>query len=100
MLITYVLVVHLILAALVLAGFSYRYIQAFRLKNYPEKGRNSLFAGSLLLVISGVLLSVIGKLPLRGLCLDSLGLITALLVMEFGLRKLGHVLYARDNSDS
>lgn len=88
MLIPLILVVHITLAFGVGAGFIYRYVLAFKNKSYPTTGRNTMFGGLVGLVASGVLLSVIGKLPITSLCLDSLGLVIAFLVMEVGLQKL------------
>ena len=92
MLITYILITHLTLAALVAFGFIYRYYRAFRTRSYPSTGRKLMLGGSVSLVISGVALSMVSKIAITGVCLESLGLITALLVMEFGLQKLGGTL--------
>jgi hypothetical protein len=97
MFIAIVLVVHLTLAAAVSVGFIYRYILTFKNKNYPRTGRTALFGGSIGLVISGVLLAGIAKLPITSLCLESLGIIVALLVMEFGLQRLSGRLATEKN---
>lgn len=97
MLISLILVVHISLAAAVTVGFIWRYILAFKNKEYPTKGRKYVFGGSVGLVITGILLAVMGKLPVTSLCLDSLGLVVALLVMEVGLQKLSGVLAAEKN---
>ncbi len=88
MLISLILIVHITLAAGVIAGFVYRYILAFKNKEYPLTGRNALFAGTAGLIITGVFMAIIAKLPITSLCLDSLGIVVALLVMEVGLQKL------------
>ena len=81
-----VLIAHLILAFSVAAGYIVRYILAFKEKNYPSGGRTPLFVGSGLLVVSGVTLAVLAKLPVKSLCLESLGIIVALIVLELGLQ--------------
>src|SRR5665213_2212390 len=81
-----VLIPHVLLAFAVGAGFLARYILAFKQKAYPKAGRTPLFFGSALLVVSGVALAVVDKLPVTGLCLDSLGIIVALIVLEVGLQ--------------
>jgi uncharacterized membrane protein SirB2 len=92
MLITIILIAHLTLAALVVAGFSYRYFMAFKRKSYPATGQGALLGGSTMLVISGITLSILSKVAITNLCLESLGLIVALFVMEFGLKMLGNGL--------
>jgi TRAP-type C4-dicarboxylate transport system permease small subunit len=92
MVITYVLVIHILLAAFVLIGFGYRYFQAFKNKTYPKSGIKSLFSGSIALVITGIILSLLSKSPLTSLCLSSLGLITGLIVIEFTLIKTSSLL--------
>lgn len=84
--ITFVLISHVLLAFAVGAGFIARYFLAFKQKAYPQEGRTPLFVGSGLLVVSGVSLAVIGKLPVTGLCLESLGLIVGLIALELGLQ--------------
>ncbi|HEY1645661.1 MAG TPA: hypothetical protein VGF75_04790 [Candidatus Saccharimonadales bacterium] len=97
MLIPLILVVHITLAFSIAAGFIYRYVSAFKNKIYPTSGRKAMFGGLVGLVTTGVLLSVIGKLPITGLCLDSLGLVIAFLVMEVGLQKLSGRLATEKN---
>ena len=92
MLIPIILVVHISLAIAIVVGFVYRYFLAFINKEYPTIGRSSIFAGTAALVITGTMLAVIGKLPITSLCLDSLGIVVALLAMEFGLLKLSNTL--------
>ena len=81
-----VLTIHVLIAFAVGAGFIARYILAFRQKAYPKEGRKTLYAGSAILVVTGVGLAIIGKLPVTGLCLDSLGIIAALIALELGLQ--------------
>ncbi len=97
MFITIVLVAHVTLALLISAGFIFRYILAFKNKSYPKTGRKALFTGSVCLVISGVLLAGIAKLPITTLCLESLGIIVALLVAEFGLQTISGRLAIEKN---
>ena len=97
MLITTVLVVHITLALAVSVGFIVRYILAIKNRDYPVAGRSALLGGTIGLVITGVLLAVIAKLPITGLCLESLGIIVAFLVMEFGLQVLSGKLAAEKN---
>ena len=92
MLIPLILIVHVTLATAVMAGFAYRYILAFKNKEYPRKGRNLVFTGTVGLIITGIFLAIIAKLPITSLCLDSLGIVVALLVMEVGLQKLSRRL--------
>lgn len=88
MLLTFTLALHITLAVSVFGAFLLRYIITFKNKAYPKTGRRTLLAGSIGLVVSGVLLAGVDHLPITGLCLDSLGLVVALLVLEFGLQKL------------
>ncbi|MEI9913489.1 MAG: hypothetical protein WDN66_00515 [Candidatus Saccharibacteria bacterium] len=92
MLISLILVVHLTLVVAVCGGFIFRYVLAIKNKGYPNEGRTPLFVGSAGLVVTGVLLAIIGKLPITTLCLESLGLIVALLAIEIGLQKLSSTL--------
>ena len=87
MILIYILVAHIALAAFVLASFGYRYYQVLKNKTYPKNGIKSLFSGSVLLIISGAVLSLLSKATMTRLCVSSLALVTGLLVMEFGLRR-------------
>jgi hypothetical protein len=84
--ITAVLITHVLLAITISAGFILRYILAFKQKAYPSEGRTPLFFGSGLLVVSGVSLALLAKLPITSLCLESLGIISALIALELGLQ--------------
>ena len=97
MFISAVLVIHITLALAVSAGFIYRYILAIKTKSYPKFGRKTLFTGSAGLVITGVLLAGIAKLAVSTLCLESLGIIVALIALELGLQKLSGKLAAEKN---
>lgn len=97
MLLAIILALHILLAVSVSIGFIYRYILAFKAKHYPLTGRKTLYTGALGLVITGIALAIIGKLPITSLCLDSLGIISALIIMEVGLQKLANKLAAEQN---
>jgi hypothetical protein len=97
MLISSVLVVHITLALLISAGFILRYVLAIKNKEYPTTGRRAMLGGTIGLVITGVLLSIIAKLPITKLCLESLGIVVAFLVMEFGLQVLSGKLATEKN---
>lgn len=87
MLIT-ILVVHVFLAIGIIVGMAARYYLAIKNKDYPLSGRTAVFGATTGLVISGVALAIIGKLPISNLCLDSLGIVIGLLALELGLQKL------------
>ena len=89
MLINILLAIHLTLALFVVLVFGSRYYSLLKNKNYPEKGRMTSIVGSLMLIVSGITLSIAGNMAITGLCIDSLGLITALIVLEFGLQRSG-----------
>jgi len=88
MLLATVLAIHITLALAICVGMIGRYIVAFKNKEYPLKGRTAIFSGAGGLVVTGVLLAGIGKLPITSLCLDSLGIVVGLLAFELGLQKL------------
>ncbi|MHB1865231.1 MAG: hypothetical protein ACYCPS_03670 [Candidatus Saccharimonadales bacterium] len=100
MLLAIILGAHVFLSIAVSIGFVYRYIILFKNKEYPQAGRKSVYAGSAGLIITGVLLAGIGKLPITSLCLDSLGIIVALIILEVGLIKIpGKLASVRNNSN-
>jgi len=83
-----VLVVHISLAIGITIAMAVRYFLAIKNKDYRKKGRTAIFSATSVLVITGVALAIIGKMPISSLCLDSLGIVIGLLALELGLQRL------------
>lgn len=83
------LVAHLTLVAITGLILLVRLVNLAQKKNNPNAVK-AFRGSSILLVISGVLLAGIGKLPISSICLESLGLIVSLFLIDFGLIKFGY----------
>ncbi|HEY4964260.1 MAG TPA: hypothetical protein VIH90_06195 [Candidatus Saccharimonadales bacterium] len=98
MVILCILIAHIILATAVVFGFIYRLLLTFKQKSYPIKGRKPMFAGAILLVLSGVVLSILGNLTITALCVSSLVLITVLIAGELGLLKVAKLIRVKSKN--
>lgn len=85
MLISIILISHIILAIIVSSGFIYRYMVAYKSKSYPKTGRTGLMISSILLVLSGASLTIIGKLSISSICFASIVLVGTIVLLEFGV---------------
>lgn len=97
MIVSVILVIHVLLAITIVVGFAYRYALAFKKREYPTEAKKIVFGGLAGLIGTGTLLAVVAKLPITSVCLDSLGLIVAFLVMEVGLQKMSARLATEKN---
>jgi hypothetical protein len=89
-----ILVLHLGLAFILALLFISRLVLIIRQKNSSQI-RKLFYLDSGLLVLSGVLLSVLGKLSITTICLESLGLVAAVALADVVLahfdKKITHI---------
>jgi hypothetical protein len=80
------LILHITLGTVLLLVFIVRYIAVLAKKISPKTGRSSIAVLAVALVSSGVALGIVYKAPITSACIDALGIIGFVVVLEYALQ--------------